>query len=318
MLQVSRQSRPNGVFRVRDILKNKMNPGETLPIDIQPRDIEVLRGLFESRVMTLSHLSAIYFDNKAEAAKKRIQKLKKAGLVAERPRRVREPSVLFLTRKGFSLLTDGGHVTDYPRITAANLDKRAQVSALTLRHELEVMDVKAAFCAAIATKPHLCIAEFSTWPILYEFRAFKPNGESVTVKPDGFIRIHETEADGGVSEHTFFLEVDRSTETQSVLTAKASCYIDFYRRGGLAVRNGRSPEEFKDFPFRVLMVFKTTERRDNTAKALLALNPPILTQVWLATMSEVVDNPLKAAWVQPRDCRRTPFHIRQASNLIGE
>ena len=42
---------------------------------IRPRDVRVLRGLFESRLMKLSHIAALYFDGSPEAAKKRIQKL---------------------------------------------------------------------------------------------------------------------------------------------------------------------------------------------------------------------------------------------------
>ena len=57
-------------------------------LDLQQRDFEVLCGLFESRVMAAGHIAALYFDGKREAAKKRLQKLKAAGLISERKRRV--------------------------------------------------------------------------------------------------------------------------------------------------------------------------------------------------------------------------------------
>jgi len=57
-----------------------MKKGAHLGVQLQPRDFELLRGLFESRVMTLAHVSALYFDGKREMAKKRVQKLKAAGL----------------------------------------------------------------------------------------------------------------------------------------------------------------------------------------------------------------------------------------------
>lgn len=68
-------------------------------LQLQDRDLALLRGLFECRVMTTDHATALYFDGKNEAAKKRLQKLKTAGLISERPRRAFEPSILFLTRK---------------------------------------------------------------------------------------------------------------------------------------------------------------------------------------------------------------------------
>jgi hypothetical protein len=73
--------------------------GILAPLQLQERDFAFLRGLFECRVMTNDHATALYFAGKNEAAKKRLQKIKAAGLVTERPRRAFEPSILFLTHK---------------------------------------------------------------------------------------------------------------------------------------------------------------------------------------------------------------------------
>ena len=255
--------------------------------------------------MTIAHITALHFHGKKEAAKKRLQKLKTAGLIGERKRRVNEPSVLFLTRKCFGLLNEQGLLSEFPKLTSVLFEKRASVSDLTLRHELEVMDVKAAFHSALKKSDTFSIAEFSTWPRLNEFKARRPGYDraEVLVKPDGFIRIHEKEKDGGVSEHTFFLEVDRSTETQETLVNRAGCYLDYYKSGGFAVRNGASRSAYKDFPFRVLIILKNAERRNNTAERLLQSNPPILTQVYLSTFDEARTDPLNKIWVRPIDYR---------------
>jgi hypothetical protein len=276
-------------------------------IDMQDRDLAILRGLFECRVMTTDHAKALYFDGKGEAAKKRLQKIKAAGLITERPRRAFDPSVLFLTRKGLMLLQEKGVLNKYPSFDLPALDRRARVSDLTIRHELEVMDVKATFHAAVKTTSSFKIDGFSTWPLLNEFTAFRPgfDGAEVTVKPDGFIRIHETDARGGKFEHAFFLEVDRSSEVQETLVAKAGCYRDYYRRGGFAVRSGATRDDFEKFPFRVLMILKNAERRNNTAIRLLQNNPPILTMVYLSTFEEVTRDPLGAIWIRPLDYRET-------------
>src|SRR6185436_7749228 len=132
------------------------------PISFQERDLILFRGLFESRVMTAGHIAALYFDGSKEAAKKRLQKLKSAGLIGERRRKAFEPAILFLTRKAFALLQDRGVLAEYPALDRASLDKRSRVSDLTLRHELEIMDVKAAFQSAIKTTKRFSVAEFST------------------------------------------------------------------------------------------------------------------------------------------------------------
>src|SRR5690349_8261079 len=111
-------------------------------IQPQERDFALLRGLFESRVMTSGHIATLYFEGKREYAKKRLQKLKAAGLIAERRRRMNEASVLFLTRKGFGFLSGEGHLSGYPEPNLSFFESRSNVSEFTLRHELEIMDVK--------------------------------------------------------------------------------------------------------------------------------------------------------------------------------
>jgi hypothetical protein len=290
-------------------------------IILQDRDRALMRGLFESRIMTAGHIAALHFNGSKEAAKKRLQKLKAAGYVSERKRGPTEPAVLFLTAKAFSHLRGQGILIEYPSFSLSALEKRASVSAMTLNHELEVMDVKATFHSAIGKTEKFSLAEFSTWPLLHQFEATRTGFKETTVKPDGFIRIHEKEADGGLSEHTFFLEVDRSSETQDTLVNRAACYLAYYQAGGFAMKNGATRNAYKEYPFRVLMVFKNAERRNNTAARLLQNNPPIFTQVCLSTYDEVTTNPLGPVWVTPAAYREavkgTRFDIESHRQWTG-
>jgi Replication-relaxation len=269
-------------------------------VRIQDRDIALLRGLFESRALTLSHATALYFDGKAEPAKKRVQKLKSAGIIRERPRRLYEKSVLFLTTNGFKRLSGDGHLSDFPQLSVAAFETRSRISELTIRHELEVQDVKVAFASHLKSAG-LTLKEFSTWPLLSQFTASPGDGAAINVKPDGFIRIHESEAPGDIFESTFFLELDRSTETLETLATRARCYLNYYAEGGFAASYGKPRSEKDQFPFRLLMVFKTAERRNNMALRLLGNRPQILTLAWLTTFSEVTADPLGPVWVRPKD-----------------
>jgi hypothetical protein len=254
--------------------------------------------------MTLNHVTLLYFDGHREAAKKRIQKLKVGGYVAERPRRAYEPSVLFLTKSAFQMLTDARHLDDFPRLEWAHMQKRVQVSPQTLAHELAVIDAKAALVAALASAPRMCVEQFTTWPRLCQFNARPaPASPDILVKPDGFLWITESGADLKAADHYFFLELDRSTEPQARLAVRAACYRDYYRRGGFAWRLGHPASEPNRLPFRVLMVFNNAERRNNTAENLLLLRPPILSQVWLTTLPALKANPLGDIWIRPSDYR---------------
>jgi hypothetical protein len=276
-------------------------------IALQPRDFLLLRGLFDSRIMTLSHIERLFFDGRDEAAKKRVQKLKAACLISERARGVTDRSLLFLARRGFQALVEEGQLSQFPKLSWKALEKRMQVSDLTLRHELEIQDVKTALTLAVNHTANFSIAQFWTWPLLYEFRVTLPANNStfarpeILLKPDGFIQVMEKDAEGQKFRRLFFLEVDRSTESLAKLVTKALAYREYYRTGGLAVRFGGVKEAFTEYPFRVLMVFKSQARRDNVAASLLKINPPILKQCWLTTLQEVTTNPLGEIWKKPED-----------------
>src|ERR1700722_10245128 len=92
-------------------------------LQFQDRDIALIRGLFESRIMTIEHATALYFNGTGEYAKKRLQKIKAAGFIGERPRRTFDRSVLFLTRKGLALLQERGLLREYPSFSLSTLER---------------------------------------------------------------------------------------------------------------------------------------------------------------------------------------------------
>lgn len=274
-------------------------------ISPQERDFAVLRGLYESRTMTVGHAATLYFESNIETAKKRIQKLRRAGLIRDRARHAHEPMALLLTKKGFHLLKHHGRLDGYPMLSDAQFDIRSHVSALTLQHELQVVGVKAALLAALSKRTNIRVITCTTWPLLSQFRTHQPaasgySGASVIVKPDGYLCLHEKDTDG-IAEHHCFIEVDRGTESQRVLVERAASYRTHYRSGGFAESRGGSREHFAEYPFRVLAIFPTAERRNNGAERLLMIDPPIKTMVWLTTMPEMLRDPLGPIWIRPVD-----------------
>lgn len=270
---------------------------------LQPRDLKVLTDLFECRVMSLAHVTTLHFEGKKEAAKKRVQRLKESGFIKERPRAIGEPSLLHLTKKGFLHLRDTGGIDRFPQIGEAAFERRSEVSTLTLRHELEVMDVRVAFYKAIRANPALSIAEFTTWPALSQFGVqindpLKGRREMV-VKPDGFLRIRERTSTG-LFEHMFFLEVDRGTEALHIIAQKAMCYLTYYQSGGMASKRGAERVNYKEFPFRVLAVVRSEARRGSLAEKLVTHTPPILTLMMITTQPELLASPFDSVWLSPK------------------
>ncbi len=288
-------------------------------LSFQDRDLTILQGLFECRVMSSEHVATLYFSGSKDAGNKRLIKLKAEGLINERERRANELSILFLTQKGFAVLREKGKLAEYSNIPQSSLAKRGPVADLMLQHELEVMDVKAALYASVSKTEEFTIAEFSTWPLLYQFEIADPDsgGTKILIKPDGFIRIHKKLSDTEALEHSFFLEVDRSNEVQNRLGTRGIAYLRYYTSGGFAERNGAPRSACKNFPFRALMVLQTPARRNNTAEELLRGNPPVYRQTWLTTLAEIKADPLGEIWVSPDSYRvatqNTPFDPMQQS-----
>jgi hypothetical protein len=176
-----------------------------------------------------------------------------------------------------------------------------KVSDYLLQHELAIMDCKAALCCATRKDPAILLTEFSTRPQKFQFNTFHPaTGNPILIKPDAFVQMRAEDGEG-IKEHRFFMELDRSTESQQVLLTKVLAYRTFYKQGGLAIQLGHEASAFRNFPFRILVVFLSAERRNNTAMRLVELNPPVRRFVLLTTLDEFIANPLGPIWMQPKD-----------------
>jgi hypothetical protein len=266
-------------------------------IEIQDRDVAILRTLFECRVMTRSQAALLHFDGKTEAAKKRLQLLKAAGYVSDRPRLPHDPAVLVLTRKGFELLEGTGALQMFPAFRNwKQAAKRLSVSPLTIQHELEVMDVRAAIVAAVHNQPKLSIAQISTWPAMIAFEAYNSNGERVEIRPDGLLRVVERSDTVKERDHWFFIEVDRSTESQTKLMERLFCYYNYYDQVKRELRSGRDFEIRDRFPFRVLITCRSDARCNELLEQLFVCGKRTAALIWITPMSEAKSNPLSAIW----------------------
>lgn len=122
------------------------------PLEIQPRDTAMFRGLYESRVMTIEQIAKLYFAGRREMARKRITKLKAAGFLTYRAKdSVCSETVVILAKAGYEQLVAAGAILDLPQLTWQKLQKRIDVGTTVLKHELLVVDAKVAFISAIAS-----------------------------------------------------------------------------------------------------------------------------------------------------------------------
>lgn len=266
-------------------------------VSLQPRDLDVLASLFESRLATREHLAELHFAGSYEAAQNRLKKLKDARLIKAKQTEIGRPEILSLALRGFDALKAHKRLERYPQFTRENFEDRKPLSPVTVEHELAVMNVKAAFVREARTNwDDLTVQEFLTWPLLYSFRAFTSTGalDAQDVRPDGFIELCVPE------RMRFFLEVDRGSEKLDTLLRKCIGYQHFYQSGGMARRHGAIDP--RDAPFRVIFSVESEARRNNIAEALVR-EGGIQRLVWVTTRREIERDPFAAIYLTPHAYR---------------
>lgn len=280
----------------------------TAGVALQPRDLRVFAGLFDSRVMTREQLMHLYFGGSYDMAKKRLGKLIRYGYLLERKPLANPgvffPSLLSLAKKGFDALRREGHALARPDISWERLVDRLDRAYSSLAHEVELIDLKVAFVRATRASATLRTEHFSTWPTLFAFETDDiEEGRRYTLKPDAYLEVRERKD----NIHSCFLEFDRSTEAGRQLQRKAHGYNAYYTQGGFARRNGGDARTFRDYPFRVLYVVQNEERRNVLCERLAQLGrrgdgggralPLYGNQHWVTTASALRRDPLGVIWL---------------------
>jgi hypothetical protein len=266
-------------------------------VHLQERDVSLLLDLVESRVLSLDQICTLFFADKNEMGKKRVQRLKIAGLLVERPRRIGEPSILHLTWKGYLALRNENHIGEDSYHSPKTFKQRMAVSDFTLAHELMIGDVRTSFITALRDSRRFENFEFDVWPRRYDFTVNRGHGRK-PVKPDGHIRFLER-GDDERDPYNFFVEVDTGSEKLDRVVEKCLNYREYFKSGGFAVFCGGKREHFKKFPFQVLVVVPSEKRRKNLAELLLQTTPPFSTMILITTLKQCTHDPLGDIWMSP-------------------
>ena len=277
-------------------------------IKITERDLLILRGLFDCRILNIHHFAELFFEGRQDAARKRIKKLQANKLLNVRQKKVTEEHLYFITRKGFELLTENGALDDYPKVLWKDFEKRAVVSSTRVQHEVEIADVIALFARAVRGHARMKIKQFVVIPLFTEFQAVTPAGRK-SYRPDAYIQLSiEGEEDAYI-----FVEVDRSNHSHSVIMEKCSAYWDYYKRGGFAKKSGGQEEGIHEFPFRVLWVVPSIDRRNLLMESLIreSEKPQSVSkglysrrQAWFAAKGDLENDILGEYWLVPEDYKK--------------
>lgn len=266
-------------------------------VQLQARDLAVLKQIVDDRFLTLSHLTALFFPSE-HMAKKRLQKLWNAGYVK------REfapsgfdpgPAIYCLTAQGRNTLIQQGVVP--PEAMTWHKDRNRGTFPFK-QHELEVSDIRVALTVASRTSIDATLCHFGRGADYYDRvinrEPAKFEQEHIPIRPDGFFIL---QMDNGY--HNFFLEVDRGTMKLSRLHTKLKGYKAYYFEGGYWLKYGQGQGRKEDHSFRVLMTCPTEETRNNRLE--VACNARSYTMMWFGIHEDVAKDPFGKVWVRGKE-----------------
>lgn len=280
------------------------------PFVITPRDIELLRALWDHRFLTRELLLRLFPPDpektpahKRTAApkapgsnlEKRLSKHFHHGYVDRFRTVVRGELVYALGQAGAALLRD--RQLNLPFLETDWTQKNRQATALFVEHTLMVARFRTALALGAAKCPGLVID--ASLPESRAPRASWNNSRRAQayVNPDAFVVLRETDRPEDAQRSALFVEADRSTMALKRLRQKYAFYS--------ALRSDRRHLErpFEIPGFRVLTICKSNERALSLLRLVAGPQssvPPTHRPMFLFTTEETYaehpENVLAAIW----------------------
>jgi hypothetical protein len=253
----------------------KKNPG---PMVLQPRDQEIIKAVYEFRVISRQQLQQLFDMNGARRMNQRLRKLYDHKYLSRNflhNNRGSAKAIYYLGPRGAILVADELGVD-------LNVIKRKQKATsrlheLFLDHALGLNDIRIAFNLGLANRPGM---DLECWindnDCQQQYHAVVHGRDVIKrFRPDGYFRIV---CQGKL--YSCFVEFDRSTMTIGRFAGKVHSYIDFGSMGYYQKRFGVRY-------FRVLVVTKTAERLNNLKKAVGSVTDKLF---WFTTIDQITPN----------------------------
>lgn len=243
---------------------------------LSERDLEVLRDLSLVRLLTGRHIQRLHFHDgspltQARRSRSTLQRLSEGGWVVRLERRV-----------GGVHAGSGGFTYGLSAKGQRLMRERGPAGGRRLRRPWEP---GATFFGHLLTGSELYVrlrelqAAGSIEELVHQGEPgcwrwwLGPSGERLVLKPDAYVQYGQEDY-----EHAYFVEVDMSTQSRTVIRRKAETYIDYYLQGNEQRRLGYFP----------LVLFVTTndQRRAQLVEALAGVDAEYWRLFQVQTMEE--------------------------------
>jgi hypothetical protein len=243
---------------------------------LSERDLAILRDFGLVRLLTGHHVQRLHFGDgspltQARRSRSTLQRLCDAGWLVRLDRRVG------------GVHAGSAGLTFSPSARAQRLlTKRGPAGGRRLRRPWEP---SAAFTDHVLTGSELYVRlreleasgsieelRFESEPICWRYW-LGPSGERLVVKPDAFVSFLTNDYD-----HALLIEVDRGSQSRTVIRNKGRIYVDYFHSGSEQHRTGYFP--------RVVFITTDDDRRAVIVDALAGLDAEDWQLFQVQTMAE--------------------------------
>lgn len=223
-------------------------------IQIQKRDIEIIKLIYENRFLPSTHILALV-EGSNQGILRRLNLLYHGGYIDRPPEQIKpyqkgsDPMIYGLGNKGADLLAE---VMNIPRYKVDWTSKNREAKRRYIYHSLMISNFRTVLTLALKKHPE---AKLTSWTQGLELKDYaKIEGKKVVIVPDAFFTLEEAN-----SRMHFFLEADRSTMTTERFLKKMRAYWEWYKAKG-------HEDKYQIKAFRVLTICISETRKENLKK----------------------------------------------------
>lgn len=265
-----------------------VRPEEPSPLILQPRDREILEAVYGHRFLSSDQVRDMFFGCTTRS-NVRLRKLWEHEFL---DRHYLAP--LSFHGSSQAIYSLGIHgvdvVTEYLGLdreeVKRNRDKDRYLKPFFVEHILAVNDFRVCFQTAVEKHPQLRLERWVNERDIQDEYKLHRNGRVIKhrIRPDGYGRYWYNE-----KLYSFFLELDRSTETNGRFEDKVRSYLDYSH-------SGRYSQTFGVRFFRVLVVTTTPTRLKNLRRVTRGIADNLF---WFAMLEEILKGGmLEAIWMK--------------------
>jgi hypothetical protein len=193
--------------------------------ELQDSDIELLNYVFQLRLATVDHLSALS-GRSVRALWGRLLKLKERRYLAP-VARMMQKHVYGIGSAGVAALTEYGYA---PQDVADKRLRHRELSEIGIRHSLFVADIHAHLILLTRDGP-VRLSRWQEGRALWDSVVARGGAAPIPVRPDAYFVLQDTRRPIRKDEVHVFLEADRSTMAHSRMAAKITGYLAYYEQG---------------------------------------------------------------------------------------